>query len=126
MTHRWTDYLYIAATIVLTVVGQFLLKWRMDQVGPLPAGVPAAARFLIGLLVDPFVLASFFSGFLAALAWMATLTRFELSDAYPFTSLSFVVVFAVGVLVLGETLTLSKAVGVGLIVLGTVVLGGRS
>lgn len=125
MTHRWTDYLFIAATIVLTVAGQFLLKWRMDQAGPMPAGAGPAVRFLVGLLLDPFVIASFFSAFLAALAWMATLTRFELSTAYPFTSLSFVVVLVVGVMFLGETWSLAKVGGVALIVLGTVVVSAR-
>lgn len=125
MTHRWIDYGFIAATIALTVLGQFLLKWRMDHVGAMPAGLFPAMRFLTALLLDPFVLASFFSAFLAALAWMAALTRFELSDAYPFTSLSFVVVLIVGVVVLGETLTANKAIGVGLIVVGTIFVGAR-
>lgn len=125
MTHRWSDYLYIAATISFTVMGQFLLKWRMDQVGPMPAGVVGSLRFVVGLLLDPFVLASFLSAFVAALAWMAALTRFELSYAYPFTSLSFVVVLVVGILLLGETWSVNKAIGVALIVAGTCFVSAR-
>jgi drug/metabolite transporter (DMT)-like permease len=120
---RWFDYLYILATILLTVFGQMILKWRMDQIGAMPGGGMANLRFLLGLLIDPFVLASFFSAFAAALAWMAAMTRFELSYAYPFTSLNFVIVLVLSTWLLGETFTLTKTIGVALIVVGTLIVG---
>ena len=90
--HRWVDYLLILVMIVLTVYGQMILKWRMDQLGPLPGGFWPALRHLLVLLVDPAIVSSFVAAFIASLAWMAAMTRFELSYAYPFTSLNFVVV----------------------------------
>jgi len=116
---RWSDYLYIAATIGLTVYGQMVLKWRMDQAGPLPAGWIGGLRHLLVMLLDPFVLSTFAAAFLASLAWMAAMTRFPLSVAYPFMSLNFAIVLFLGVTMLGESLTLQKAAGVALIVLGT-------
>ena len=121
MSPRWLDYFFIFATIALTVFGQLILKWRMDQVGPLPMGIGGGLRHIFGLLIDPVVLSSFGAAFLASLAWMAALTRFELSYAYPFMSLSFVLVLVMSVAFLGETLTLSKVLGVVLIGIGTVV-----
>ena len=121
MTSRWLDYFFIFATIALTVFGQVILKWRMDQLGPLPAGLGGGLRHLFGVLLDPVVVSSFASAFLAGLAWMAALTRFELSYAYPFMSLSFVLVLVISVMFLGETLTLNKVLGVVLIGVGTVV-----
>jgi uncharacterized membrane protein len=106
MSARWLDYFFIFATIALTVFGQVVLKWRMDQ---------------FGALLDPVVVSSFASAFLAGLAWMAALTRFELSYAYPFMSLSFVLVLVISVIFLGETLTLNKVLGVALIGIGTVI-----
>ena len=126
MSPRWLDYSYILATIALTVYGQLILKWRMDQVGPLPAGFAGGLRHLLALLLDPAVLSSFAAAFLASLAWMAAMTRFELSYAYPFMSLNFVVVLVLSVAFLGETLTLNKALGVALIVLGTLIASART
>lgn len=123
---RWVDFLYIAATIALTVYGQIVLKWRMDQVGPLRQGFGPALRQLIGLVFDPVIASSFIAAFLASLTWMAALSRFELSFAYPFMSLSFVIVTVLGVWLLGESLTVHKAVGVTLIVLGTALVSARS
>lgn len=121
MTNRLSDYLYIVATIVLTVYGQLALKWRMDRSGELPDGFPAAFRHIFMLLFDPVVASTFFAAFLASLAWMAAMTRFQLSYAYPFTSLNFVLVLLISTSMLGETFTWSKAIGVTLIVVGTVV-----
>ena len=121
MSPRWLDYFFIFATVALTVYGQLILKWRMDQVGPLPMGIGGGLRHLLSLLIDPAVLSSFGAAFLAGLAWMAAMTRFELSYAYPFMSLNFVVVLVLSVAFLGETLTLNKVLGMALIVIGTVV-----
>jgi len=125
MTQRPADYAFIAATVLLSVYGQLALKWRMDQVGPLPAGFGPALRVLLRLLLDPVVLSSFIAAFLASLAWMAAMTRFELSYAYPFTSLGFVLVLVLSVGLFGESFSMHKVVGVALIVFGTWVASGR-
>lgn len=126
MNTRWLDYGYILSTIVLSVYGQMVLKWRMDQAGPLPAGFGGGLRHLLTMLLDPLVVSSFVAAFFASLAWMAAMTRFELSYAYPFMSLNFVLVLLLGVGLLGESLTPAKLAGVCLIVVGTVLASGRS
>lgn len=125
--HRWTDYLLILGCLVFTVYGQMVLKWRMDQLGALPeGGTWVVLRHLVGLILDPVILSSFVAAFFASLAWMAAMTKFELSYAYPFTSLNFVAVLLLSVWLLGESMTLSKALGIGLIVLGTVIASART
>lgn len=118
---RYFNYLYIFATIGFTVYGQLIFKWRIDRVGPLPAGAFEKLRFLIFLIFDPAIFSGFVAAFLASLAWMAAMTKFDLSHAYPFMSLNFVVVLLLSSWLLSEPLTLQKVLGVGLIVLGTVV-----
>ncbi len=118
---RYLDYLYIVATIGFTVYGQLILKWRIAQFGPLPPELIDKLKFLLGLLLDPAIFSGFAAGFLASLAWMAAMTKFDLSHAYPFMSLNFVVVLLLSGWLLSEPMTLQKALGVGLIVIGTVV-----
>jgi len=120
MLRTW-DYLYIVATIAFTVYGQLILKWRITSFGPLPVDFMEKLRFLISLLLDPMILSGFAAAFLASLAWMAAMTRFDLSHAYPFMSLNFVVVLLLSGWLLSEPITFQKTLGVGLIVLGTVV-----
>lgn len=121
MIGRAGDYLFIAATVVLTVYGQLALKWRLDREPALPSGFGPALTRLLLLLFDPVVASSFVAAFVASLAWMAAMTRFQLSYAYPFTSLSFVFVLLISTSVLGETFTWGKAIGVVLIFVGVIV-----
>jgi multidrug transporter EmrE-like cation transporter len=118
---RLVDYLYIVATIGFTVYGQLILKWRIRSFGPFPAGPVEKLKFFISLLSDPAILSGFAAAFLASLAWMAAMTKFDLSHAYPFMSLNFVVVILLSGWLFCEPVTLQKALGVGLIVIGTVV-----
>lgn len=115
------DHLYIAATIGLTVYGQMALKWRITQFGALPEGTGAKLTFLLGLLLDPVIMSGFAAAFLASLAWMAAMTKFELSHAYPFMSLNFAVVLLLSGWLLAEPVSAQRWFGVALIVVGTVV-----
>jgi multidrug transporter EmrE-like cation transporter len=113
-------YLYVAGCVLFTVCGQLLLKWRASLAGPLPADGKVA--FLLRLACDPWVLCGLGAGFLAFLCWMAAVTKLELSHAYPFMSLAFVLVFVFSVALFGERVTAAKVAGLALIVLGIVVL----
>ena len=118
---RYIDYIYIFATIFFTVYGQLILKWRISESGSLPAGFIEKIKFLILLLSDPLIFSGFAAAFLASLAWMAAMTKFELSHAYPFMSLNFIIVLLLSGWLLSEPITFLKVLGVALIVLGTVV-----
>lgn len=115
-------HVFIALTLLFTVYGQLVLKWQMGGAGPLPAGGADKLLFLLRQFLNPWVFSGFVSAFIASLAWMAAMTRFDLGYAYPFMSLAFVLVMAFGVLFLGETVNLAKAVGTLLVVAGLIVI----
>lgn len=114
-------YLYIFGTIFFTVYGQLILKWRIDRVGSLPDAWAEKLIFLIKLLLDPLILSGFLSAFVASLFWMAAMTKFNISYAYPFMSLSFVLVFILSIFLFQEPVTTQKVLGLALIVLGIIV-----
>lgn len=124
MTSRF-DYLYIFATIAFTAYGQVILKWRISKFGAMPVETLARIRFLLLMFLDPIILSGFISAFLAALAWMAAMTKFDLSHAYPFTSLTFVIVLLLSAFLLREPVSLYKLAGIAFIVVGTI-LSSRS
>lgn len=115
-------YLYILGTLVFTVYGQIILKWRLSGLKVvLPETMMDKIWYLVKILFDPFVFSGFASAFIASLFWMAAMTKFEITQAYPFMSLAPALVFLVGVLFLGETFTIGKVVGLALIIIGTIV-----
>ncbi|MDD4148511.1 MAG: EamA family transporter [Bacteroidales bacterium] len=67
------------------------------------------------------MLSGFFSAFVASVFWMAAMTKFEITYAYPFMSLAPALVFLVGVFILGETFTIGKLLGLIIIAIGIIV-----
>jgi multidrug transporter EmrE-like cation transporter len=114
-------YIYIAGTIFFTVYGQLILKWRIVKYGVLPEGIIDKIYFLTKLLFDPYIFSGFFSALIASFFWMATMTKFDISFAYPFMSLAFVFVFILSVLLFHEPLSWHKVLGLILIVSGIIV-----
>jgi multidrug transporter EmrE-like cation transporter len=115
------DYLFIIGTIVLTVYGQLVIKWQVAGAGPFPVDVMGRIEFLGRLLLNPWVISSLAAAFLASVSWMVAMTKFELSYAYPFVSLAFVLVMGLSAVFLREAITLPKALGVAFIVTGIVI-----
>lgn len=109
-------------TLAFTVYGQVVLKWQMQDVGPLPEGGGAKLLFLLRLLANPWILSGMIGAFLASLSWMAAMTRLEMSYAYPFMSLAFVVVMVLGAALFQETIGPAKIAGTLLVIAGLVVI----
>jgi len=69
-------------------------------------------------LLRPKLLSSFVAAFAVSLFWMAAMTEFESSFAYPFMSLAFVLVFLLSGALFGESMSFEKIVGMLLIISG--------
>ncbi|MCL1959605.1 MAG: EamA family transporter [Spirochaetes bacterium] len=72
------------------------------------------------LLFDPFILSGFLSAFIASICWTMAMSKFEITKAYPFMSISPAIVFLLGVFFLKETFTIGKVIGLVLIILGAI------
>jgi multidrug transporter EmrE-like cation transporter len=116
------SYVYIALTILLTVYGQLVLKWQVGTQAALPFVFMEKWPQLLQLLARPWVLSAFVAAFGASLCWMLAISRLELSRAYPFMALNFVLVAALAVPLFGETITAQKLIGIGLVVAGLIVI----
>ena len=115
------NYLYILGTVLFTVYGQVILKWRIGNYGALPDYFQQKVLFLLRLFIDPFILSGLLAAFIASLFWMAAMTKFDLSHAYPFMSLSFILVLILSGVFFNEPINIFKVVGLTLIVIGIIV-----
>jgi multidrug transporter EmrE-like cation transporter len=117
-------YFYILGTIVCTVYGQLILKWRIGKYGALPDAFLDKLVFLTKLLFDPYIFSGFSVAILASFFWMAAMTRFDVSYAYPFITAGLTLLTVVlAITLLGESITSSKVVGVIFIVIGVSIMG---
>lgn len=112
-------YIYIAGTIIFTVYGQLILKYRMSLHEHLPLAFGSKMIYLLKLFLDPLILSGLIAALIAAIFWLAALsTQIELSKAYPFTIISFVLVIIGSVLIFKESLNAWMICGIFLIILG--------
>lgn len=121
---RQMGYIYIFLTILFTVYGQIILKWRITNLNwslDTTGGVIQIVTSYLKFLFDPLIFTGFISAFVASIFWMLAMTKFEITYAYPFMSLSPALVFLIGVLVLGETFTIGKLLGLVVIILGIII-----
>lgn len=112
----------VALTILLTTYGQLVIKWQVMK--PVEAPFQALSGWppLLLILLRPWVISALAAAFLASLCWMVAMSRLELSRAYPFMALNFLLVGALAIPLFGESLTRGKLVGITLVILGLVVV----
>lgn len=115
------SYVYILLTIILTVFGQLVIKWQVLGAGNLPSNFIDKIHFIAKLLMNPWVIVAFLAAFMASVFWMAAMTKFDLSYAYPFTSLSYILVLILSIAFFHEAASLLKMVGMTLIVTGLII-----
>lgn len=116
------DHAYIAGMIVFTTYSQIVMRWKVGQAGALPDGVGGKAVFIAHLLTNPWVMSGIVATFLAGVAWMMALSKFELSYAYPFTGLIYVLVMVLGFLFFDDSMSAGKMIGTCLVILGLVIV----
>jgi len=120
--HRLADHIYILSTIAFTVYSQLIMRWQVGIAGVVPTDNYEKAKFIAVLLINPWVVSGIVATFLAGVSWMLAMSRFEISYAYPFVSLNYVVVFAASILIFNEAISIPKIVGTLLVIAGIVVI----
>ena len=116
-------FLYVACTVIFTVYGQMILKWRINELNwtMIEGNLFQKGKHYLELLFDPFILSGFIAAFIASVFWVFAMSKIEITTAYPFMSLSTALVFVLGIFILNETFTVGKVAGLTLIALGTIV-----
>ena len=120
MSYWWL----ILLSVVSGVAGQTVMKLGVSRPG---ASDAASQLFSLLFLIirSPLVILGLMLYGIGAVAWIAVLTRLELSVAYPFLALNFVLIAIVSRLVLGESLPPMRWLGIIVICAG-IVLVSRS
>lgn len=107
---------YAAAllSILLIAVAQVLLKMGVQSA----CSPKLSASAIVPLLTDTKFLAGIAAYGLSLLLWLHVLSQLEVSRAYPLVSLGYIITMVIAYLWLGEPLSVGKAVGTTLIVVG--------
>lgn len=115
---RAFDLLAILISVFLAVVGQLLLKMGMLRVGKFSFNISTLVHQYVKILLNPFVIAGLVGFFISMLIWLYVLSRMELSLAYPFVALNYVLILFGSYFLFKEAITPMKVIGVVVIIIG--------
>lgn len=107
-------------SILMSVAGQWLLKAGALKLGKV--NTSNLSSHVLGILATPELLAGLTCYGLGAIAYILLLTRVKLSIAGPAVALVYVFSMLLGYFVFREPVPFSRAVGLGLIICGVILV----
>ena len=118
-----SSVLLILLSISIAVTGQILLKIGIDRIGINGFGsMKALTGLFSGIIRSPMVLTGLFLYFISAAIWLVILSTVDLSFAYPFIGLSYVLVLILSKFILKEEVNPIRWIGGFIITAGVVII----
>lgn len=118
-----TVFALILFSVFLSATAQIVLKTGMSQPAisaAMAGGDPLAIA--LQLLQSPGVIGGLGLYFLGAVAWLFVLARVEVSYAYPFVGIGFILTMLFGKFLLGDSIGAARMVGTLLVTSGVVLI----
>jgi drug/metabolite transporter (DMT)-like permease len=121
-TGMQTAILYILVSVFFSTVGQLLLKSGMNKLGSVTLSLNQLFPILWRMATNPGVFFGLALYLVGTIFWLAALSRVDLSYAYPFASLSYVVMLFASWMMFDEKITLARIVGTIVICVGVLLI----
>lgn len=102
---------YILISVVGGAIGQLLLKKGMNNLGEMTLTVNELGNALWRMATNPFVFFGLLIYVISVVFWLVALSRVDLSYAYPFASLSYIIMLIASWLLFNEHISLMRIIG---------------
>lgn len=114
----------IMLSVLCSSVAQIALKKGMTQCDcSFAPNLSNVFPLLSSLVLNPFVMGGVLLHILALVTWLYVLKHVDVSYAYPFISMGFVIVLFLSYFLFNEAINLYRIAGVASIILGIVLIG---
>ncbi|MBM3608393.1 MAG: transporter [Alphaproteobacteria bacterium] len=117
---------FILFTVLTNAVAQIMLKRGVIALGPLTAIDGNVIEKLFSILFQPWIFLGLCTFVISMASHLLVLSRVQLSFAYPFLSLAYVVVAAYAFFAFGEDVGPMRIAGIALICAGTLFISMSS
>lgn len=118
-----SSILLILFSISIAVAGQILLKIGINRIGIVDfSGLEALKQLFFGVIKSPLVISGLFLYVISAAIWLVVLSAVDLSFAYPFIGLTYVMVLILSRFILKEDVNLIRWAGALIITIGVIVI----
>lgn len=114
--------LFVLGAVLLNTVGQIVMKAGATSLASINFSLSNLPQVFLTILKSPLMMGALTLYGLSAVVWIMALSKMDLSQAYPMTSIGYILTALIGVMAFGEVMTLNRLVGLGLILIGVLVL----
>jgi drug/metabolite transporter (DMT)-like permease len=110
--------IYILISVFTGAIGQIMLKKGMTTMGPVTLTLNQLPTVLWSMATNLWVIFGLLIYVTGTVFWLSALSRVDLSYAYPFASLSYVVMLAASWFLFHENITVMRLLGTLVVALG--------
>jgi len=122
MTLSWTVLTLIFISVTISAVAQVTLKQGMSSSAVQQSFADGWLEIVIAVASNLYVWLGLIFYALDAVLWLGVLAKIDVSIAYPFVGLGFILTALFGVFILGEAFSIIRFVGTCLVVLGVILV----
>ena len=114
------NILMILGSVLLNALAQLLIRKGMLQIGSV--GVGNIVENIIPMISNLWLWGAMLSYAVSILMWMSVLSKVEVSYAYPFLSVGYIVAAVAGYALFNENLSITRIAGIVVICIGVILI----
>jgi len=115
------NLIFIITSVLLNALAQILLKAGMKNFSNIDLKNNIIQTF-ISIAINPYIICGFISYGISILLWLWVLSKVDVSYAYPFQALGYIVVTILAWLIFQENINLTRIIALIFITLGLIIL----
>ena len=112
----------ILSSVALNAFAQLFIRQGMLKLGKISLNAEQIFNMVLAVFTNIYLLAGMFSYAISIILWMVVLSKVNVSIAYPFLSIGYIITAVLAYFLLQEPLTLQKIIGILIICLGVFIL----
>jgi len=116
-----SNLIFIISSVLLNALAQILLKAGMKQFGIIELK-NNIIHTSVSIALNPYIITGFISYGVSIILWLWVLSKVDVSLAYPFQALGYIVVTILAWLIFQEDITLTRIIALIFISIGLIIL----
>ena len=116
------NILLIISSVTLNAFAQLFIRQGMLKLGKISMGFVNIWHMILDSITNVYIWAGMFSYGISILLWMVVLSKVNVSLAYPFLSIGYIITTVISHFAFNEPITVPKILGISIICIGVVVL----
>lgn len=116
------NLLLILSSVSLNAFAQLFIRKGMLKIGSVSLAFDQLFNMVLAVFTNIYLLAGMFSYGISIILWMVVLSKVNVSLAYPFLSIGYIITAILAYLFFNEPITFQKVLGIIIICIGVFIL----